>query len=107
MFNPHSKELLSSHGIPDHQLSIWSYPSLTKVTDIPQAHETRILHSCLSPDGTTVATASWDENLKFWKVFDAKKGTKGGSTGRGAIGAKEVDEDHGIQRKGKTGISVR
>lgn len=106
VFNPHSKELLSSHGIPDHQLSIWSYPSLTKVTDIPQAHETRILHSCLSPDGTTVATASSDENLKFWRVFDAKKGSKSGHGSR-TLGAKDVEEDDGIQKKGKTGISVR
>ena len=24
IFNPHSREILSSHGIPDHQLSIYS-----------------------------------------------------------------------------------
>jgi cell division cycle protein 20 (cofactor of APC complex) len=104
VFNPHSRELLSSHGIPDHQLSIWSYPSLEKITDIPQAHETRILHSCLSPDGTVVATASSDENLKFWRVFEgAKKTTKGKSGGT----AKDVEEGDGIQKKGRTGINVR
>lgn len=108
VWSPHSKEIMSSHGIPDHQLSIWSYPSLSKVTDIPNAHETRILHSCLSPDGTTVATASSDENLKFWKVFDVRKGAGGaGASGRGPIGAKDVDADHGIQKRSKTGMSVR
>ncbi|SCV71943.1 BQ2448_4637 [Microbotryum intermedium] len=114
VFSPHSREILSSHGIPDHQLSIWAYPSLTKVSDIPQAHETRILHSCLSPDGTTVATASSDENLKFWKVFDVRRGTGKDGTGTGtgtgtgrSMSGKDIDEDHGIQRKGKTGISVR
>ncbi|KAM0791347.1 hypothetical protein ACM66B_005815 [Microbotryomycetes sp. NB124-2] len=107
VWSPHSKEILSSHGIPDHQLSIWSYPSLTKVVDIPQAHDTRILHSCLSPDGSTIATASSDENLKFWKVFDVKKSSAGGASGRGPIGAKEVDDYHGIQKKGRTGMSVR
>lgn len=107
IFNPHSREILSSHGIPDHQLSIWAYPSLGKVTDIPQAHEARILHSCLSPDGTTVATASSDENLKFWKVFEGRTVTSG--AGRGApMGQKDVEEDHGIgNRKTKTGINVR
>ncbi|KAK4056684.1 WD repeat-containing protein slp1 [Microbotryomycetes sp. JL221] len=110
VWSPHSKEILSSHGIPDHQLTIWSYPALTKIVDIPQAHDTRILHSCLSPDGSTIATASSDENLKFWKVFDVKKSGAGSGSlngGRGPISAKEVDEYHGIQKKGKTGMSVR
>ncbi|SGY24007.1 BQ5605_C019g09002 [Microbotryum silenes-dioicae] len=107
VFSPHSREIMSSHGIPDHQLSIWAYPSLTKVSDIPQAHETRILHSCLSPDGTTVATASSDENLKFWKVFDVRRGVGKEGVGGRSLSGKDLEDDHGIQRKGKTGISVR
>ncbi|GAA6001441.1 hypothetical protein JCM10207_006668 [Rhodosporidiobolus poonsookiae] len=107
VWNPHGKELLSSHGVPDHHLSLWSYPSLTKVADIPHAHQTRILHSCLSPDGTTVATASSDEDLKFWKIFDmGKKGAAASGAGR-MLSGKEVDENDGIGRKSKTGISVR
>ncbi|GAA5854443.1 hypothetical protein JCM8547_001824 [Rhodosporidiobolus lusitaniae] len=107
VWNPHGKELLSSHGVPDHHLSLWSYPSLGKVVDIPHAHQARILHSALSPDGTTVATASSDEDLKFWKVFDVAK-KSGSSSGAGRmLSGKEVDENDGIGRKGKTGISVR
>ncbi|BGP16460.1 hypothetical protein JCM10213_003907 [Rhodosporidiobolus nylandii] len=106
VWNPHGKELLSSHGVPDHHLSLWSYPSLSKIADIPHAHQTRILHSCLSPDGTTVATASSDEDLKFWKLFDLpKRGASSGSSRM--LSGKEVDENDGIGRKGKTGISVR
>lgn len=41
--------------MPDNQLTIWKYPSLTRIIDIP-AHETRILHSALSPDGQTLAS---------------------------------------------------
>jgi len=101
-WNPHSKEIMSSHGIPDHHLSLWSYPALTKVADIPQAHEARILHSAISPDGTTVATASADENLKFWKVFEvAKRGAKAGASGA-VYGQKEVDD-----AGGKTRVQVR
>ncbi|GAA5888509.1 hypothetical protein JCM16303_002198 [Sporobolomyces ruberrimus] len=111
-WNPHAKELLSSHGVPDHHLSLWSYPSLEKIVDIPHAHQTRILHSCVSPDGTTVATASSDEDLKFWKVFDmGKKGKLGGGVGGASqsrmLTGKEIDENDGMGRKGKTGISVR
>lgn len=50
------KELVSSSGFPDNSLSIWSYPTLVKNVEIP-AHESRVLHSCLSPDGQMLATA--------------------------------------------------
>ncbi|KAG4301929.1 hypothetical protein PCK1_001905 [Pneumocystis canis] len=66
------RELISSHGFPNNHLSIWQYPSLAKTIDIP-AHESRVLHSCLSPDGQVLATAASDENLKFWRVFESTK----------------------------------
>lgn len=112
IFNPHSREILSSHGLPDNQLSIWSFPTLTKIIDIPAAHETRILHSCISPDGTTVATASSDENLKFWKVFEVPKKSIS-STGAGFVGAAgkgntlEGKHEADIGRRGRTGINIR
>jgi len=63
------KEIVSCHGFPDNHLSVWHYPSLVKQVDIP-AHEARVLHSTLSPDGQVLATAASDENLKFWRVFE-------------------------------------
>ncbi|CAD0014839.1 unnamed protein product [Aureobasidium pullulans] len=76
------KELVSSSGFPDNSLSIWSYPTLVKNVEIP-AHESRVLHSCLSPDGQMLATAAADESLKFWKVFEKKAG----ASSAGASGA--------------------
>lgn len=64
------KEIVSSHGFPDNHLSIWSYPTLVKNVDIT-AHDSRVLHSALSPDGQTLATCASDENLKFWKIFES------------------------------------
>ena len=52
----HYREIVSSSGFPDNSLSIWGYPHLTRLTEIP-AHDTRVLHSCLSPDGQLLATA--------------------------------------------------
>jgi cell division cycle 20, cofactor of APC complex len=63
------KEIVSCHGYPDNHISVWHYPSLVKQVDIP-AHESRVLHSTLSPDGQVLATAASDENLKFWRVFE-------------------------------------
>ena len=47
------KEIVSCHGFPDNQLCVWNYPSLVKVCEIP-AHETRVLHAALSPDGQRI-----------------------------------------------------
>lgn len=83
------KELVSSHGFPDNHLAVWSYPTLVKNTEIP-AHETRVLHSALSPDGQTLATAASDENLKFWKLFE-QTGRKP-SVSAGGVHGKEVSK---------------
>ncbi|KAF2199904.1 cell division cycle protein-like protein Cdc20 [Delitschia confertaspora ATCC 74209] len=72
-WSTHYKEIVSTGGFPDNSLSIWSYPSGVKNVEIP-AHESRVLHSCLSPDGQMLATAAADESLKFWKVFEKKPG---------------------------------
>ncbi|KAF3481282.1 WD-repeat containing protein slp1 [Arthroderma uncinatum] len=91
----HYRELVSSSGFPDNSLSIWSYPSLVRNVEIP-AHETRVLHSCLSPDGQMLATAAADESLKFWKIFERKPGTaastsrEGGLTSKGSKMAKQM-----------------
>jgi cell division cycle protein 20 (cofactor of APC complex) len=55
-WSPHYREIVSTSGFPDNSLSIWSYPTLVRNIEIP-AHETRVLHSCLSPDGQMLATA--------------------------------------------------
>ncbi|CAO3616116.1 unnamed protein product [Cunninghamella echinulata] len=68
-WSKHYKEIVSTHGYPNNQITLWSYPKLKRIIDIP-AHESRILHSALSPDGQVLATVAADENLKFFRVFD-------------------------------------
>ncbi len=100
------REIVSTSGFPDNSLSIWSYPTLVRNVEVP-AHESRVLHSCLSPDGQMLATAgefgprspvpphalpglteaAADESLKFWKIFEKKAGT-GASAGSGTSSAK-------------------
>ncbi|KAF4208916.1 hypothetical protein CNMCM8927_008139 [Aspergillus lentulus] len=83
----HYREIVSSSGFPDNSLSIWSYPTLVRNVEIP-AHETRVLHSCLSPDGQLLATAAADESLKFWKIFERKPGTSASASREGGVGSK-------------------
>ena len=73
---PHFKELVSGHGFLQNQLSIWKYPSMSKVAEL-NAHTSRILGLCASPDNTMVASIAADETLMLWNCFqqsaDAKK----------------------------------
>ncbi|XP_009606788.1 cell division cycle 20.1, cofactor of APC complex-like isoform X1 [Nicotiana tomentosiformis] len=68
LWNKHERELLSSHGFTDNQLTVWKYPSMTKVAEL-FGHTSRVLHMAQSPDGYTVATAAADETLRFWNIF--------------------------------------
>ncbi|KAK8016436.1 cell division cycle 20 cofactor-APC complex [Apiospora rasikravindrae] len=91
------KEIVSSSGFPDNSLSIWSYPTLVRNVEIP-AHESRVLHSCLSPDGQMLATAAADESLKFWKVFEKKAGASAGVSGAsGSSGKAEMTKQMTIR----------
>ncbi|KAF2969984.1 hypothetical protein GQX73_g3586 [Xylaria multiplex] len=83
------REIVSSSGFPDNSLSIWSYPTLVRNVEIP-AHESRVLHSCLSPDGQMLATAAADESLKFWKIFEKKAGSSAGVGGGASSGKAEM-----------------
>ena len=69
IWNKYDKELLSGHGFTHNQLSLWSYPTMTKFGDL-KGHTNRVLSMCLSPDGRTVLSAAADETLRFWKLFE-------------------------------------
>ncbi|KIR25284.1 cell division control protein [Cryptococcus deuterogattii 99/473] len=91
-FSPHSKEILGTHGYPDNTLTLWAYPTLEKIWEVP-AHDSRIISSALSPDGTTVCTGAGDENLKFWKVWEVRQAKK--------------ERDDGESGRGKTAVRIR
>lgn len=69
------KELISSHGFQQNQLSIWKYPEMSKVTDLT-GHTGRVLMMAMSPDEEIVASISADETLRLWKCFDKDKRNK-------------------------------
>lgn len=90
-WSPVYKEIVSSHGFPDNHLAIWSYPTLTKNIEIV-AHDSRVLHSALSPDGQTLATCASDENLKFWKVFESMGKKAASSAGSLLASGKDMSK---------------
>jgi len=74
LWSSYHKELISAHGYPSFQLSMWKYPSLTKVTELT-GHSARILHIAMSPCGEFVVSAAADETLRIWKCFGIDPGT--------------------------------
>jgi cell division cycle protein 20 (cofactor of APC complex) len=45
---------------------------MERVAEIRDAHDSRVLFSCVGPAGDVVCTGAGDENLKFWRVWDFK-----------------------------------
>ncbi|KAK1259856.1 Protein FIZZY-RELATED 1 [Acorus gramineus] len=74
LWNKTERELLSSHGFAQNQLTLWKYPSMVKVAELT-GHTSRVLFMAQSPDGCTVASAG-DETLKFWNVFGTPEPSK-------------------------------
>ncbi|XP_057453599.1 cell division cycle 20.2, cofactor of APC complex-like [Lotus japonicus] len=72
LWSTNDRELLSSHCIPNNQLTLWEYPSMVKMAEL-NGHTSSVLSMAQSPDGCTVASAAADESLQFWNVFEACK----------------------------------
>uniref|UniRef100_A0A1B0GQP2 CDC20/Fizzy WD40 domain-containing protein n=2 Tax=Phlebotomus papatasi TaxID=29031 RepID=A0A1B0GQP2_PHLPP len=78
LFSKIYKELISAHGYVNNQLTIWKYPSMVRQAELT-GHTARVLQMAMSPDGSTVISASADETLRLWNCFapdpnQAKKG---------------------------------
>ncbi|KAG6821152.1 hypothetical protein H0H93_005372 [Arthromyces matolae] len=70
IWSPSKKEIFSTHGFPTNALMVHAYPSMERVAEIRDAHDARVLFSCVSPSGDVVCTGAGDENLKFWRIWD-------------------------------------
>ncbi|KAI3935725.1 hypothetical protein MKX01_032909 [Papaver californicum] len=75
LWNKNERELLSSHGFTQNQLTLWKYPSMVKIAELT-GHTSRVLYTAQSPDGCTVASAAGDETLRFWNVFGTPESAK-------------------------------
>jgi len=70
---------------------------MERVAEIRDAHDSRVLFSCVGPAGDVVCTGAGDENLKFWRVWDlagestsGKKKKSKGVIGSGMVAGEEV-----------------
>ncbi|KAH9064552.1 WD40-repeat-containing domain protein [Lactarius vividus] len=88
-WSPHKKEFLTTHGYPSNAIMVHAYPSLDRVAEIRDAHDSRVLFSCVSPAGDMVCTGAGDENLKFWRIWEipSAKKRKESKEGRSLTGS--------------------
>ncbi|EGO00967.1 hypothetical protein SERLA73DRAFT_167157 [Serpula lacrymans var. lacrymans S7.3] len=70
-WSPHKKEFMTTHGYPTNAIMVHAYPSLERIAEIRDAHDSRVLYSAVSPAGDVVCTGAGDENLKFWRIWEA------------------------------------
>lgn len=67
-----TNDIVSGLGSDFNEIKMWRSKNL-KLVGSMIGHTDRPLHLALSPDGSILATASPDETLRFWKIFDEKK----------------------------------
>ncbi|KAJ3671685.1 hypothetical protein LUZ60_007764 [Juncus effusus] len=75
VWNKNEKELLSSHGPTQNQLTLWKYSSMAKLADL-RNHTSRVVYMAQSPDGCSIATVARDETLRVWNVFGVSERKK-------------------------------
>ena len=78
MFSKNTKEIISTHGYSNNEITVWKYPTLQKMTTLT-GHTSRVLFLAMNPSGETIVTGAGDETLRFWNVFPNKV-QKGGQS---------------------------
>ncbi|XP_065031753.1 cell division cycle 20.2, cofactor of APC complex-like [Musa acuminata AAA Group] len=63
LWDKNKSELLTSHGSPNNQLTLWNYPSMTRVVEV-SGHSSWVLSLAGSPLGGVVASAAADETIR-------------------------------------------
>ena len=69
-----NEELLSAHDFPKGELQLWSFPNFQNLGSLSCGKKpSSVLSVCKSPVSQLVVTASTDEILRFWKVFNLEQ----------------------------------
>ena len=66
------KEIITSHGFQQNDLKLWKASGGIKLIKSFGSHDSRVLHTAISPDETSIASLGADESLKFWIIGEEK-----------------------------------
>lgn len=64
------KEIVTGHGFQVNDLKLWKSSNMTLISSFG-SHDSRVLHTAVSPDECTIVSLGADESLKFWKIAEA------------------------------------
>lgn len=67
-WNEEYNEIVSTHGYSQNHIALWKATDLSPVASF-HTHKERVLYMCVSPDGSTVATAAPNDTMQIWKLF--------------------------------------
>jgi cell division cycle protein 20 (cofactor of APC complex) len=68
-FSHLTKDLITTHSNYSNEICVWRTNGLKKIGSMI-GHEERALTLCISPDKSTILTASSDETMRLWKLYD-------------------------------------
>ena len=71
LFSQLTRDVITTHSDFSNEICVWRTSKLKKVGSMT-GHEERALSLCLSPDKSTILTASSDETMRFWKLYDTE-----------------------------------
>lgn len=60
-------QLISAHGYSSNEIVLWRYPTMRPLARL-SSHTGRVLGIALSPDQSTLLSASADETLRYWQI---------------------------------------
>jgi cell division cycle 20-like protein 1 (cofactor of APC complex) len=86
MWSKSVNEIVSTHGYPSNEITLWKYPSMSKVKTLV-GHTYRVVYLAMSPNGQTIVTGAGDETLCYWNVFPGKPGSISGVSSRPTFGS--------------------
>lgn len=64
------KEIVTGHGFQENDLKLWKSSDMKLISSFG-SHDSRVLHTAVSPDECTIVSLGADESLKFWKIAEA------------------------------------
>ncbi len=81
-------------------ISVYSYPQLQPLMQVPAAPNLRILSAIVSPDFKSVCVATNDETVRFYELWSTKAGLVGEAQEGGVFGSDLIELCEGIVKCG-------
>lgn len=108
VWSRHFRQLAATFGFADAAnpmlLSVYSFPKLQPIIQVPTQFSLRVLSSVLSPDHGCICVATNDETVRFYELWSVKNQTvsmSGALAGTNLFGSDIIEMIEGIDKQGE------